>query len=120
MLAAVPRRTNEFGTEMYNAQDVHALLREQLEKGTADLREWEELLIAQSAAREKTIEIAKKCLAEEQGQLDEITAALQKIWDRQLDDIRVRHFGSKQEAVAPPTPEDAYMHDESLAICDET
>ena len=120
MLATVPRRTNALGTETYNAHDVHAMLRAQLEKGTADLREWEELLIAQSEAREKTIALAKKCLEEEQGQLDELAAALQKIWDLQLDNMRMRHFETEPEMVAPPTPEDAYMHDEYLSICDET
>ena len=119
MLAAVPRRTDALGTETYNAHDVHALLREQIEKGTADLQEWEKLLIAQSEAREKTIALAKKCLEEEQQQLDELTAALQEIWDLQLHNIRVRHFGTEPELVAPPTPEDAYMHGEQLAICDD-
>ena len=109
MLAMVPRRTDALGTETYNAPDVHALLQDQLEKGTADLREWEDFLIAQSAAREKTVEAARKCLAEEQQQLDAITASLQQVWDRQLEEVRERLFGSEHEADFPRTPEDAYL-----------
>ena len=141
MLAAVPRRTNALGTETYNAHDVHALLCVQLEKGTADLCDWEETLIAQSEARKRAIALAKKVLEEEQGQLDELTAALQKIWDLQLGDIRMRHLETEPEVVAPPTPDDAHMRNElvdlsspppdwfsqtlvqdspDLSICDET
>ena len=121
MLATVPRRINTFGSETYNAHDMHALLREQLEKNTADLRAWEERLISQSEACGKTITLARQCLDEEQKQFDELTNALQKIWDLQMGKHVpfMRHYETEPERFPPSTPEDSHLHDECMSVCDE-